>query len=188
MITKYKNQAVSAVRNILANRRAVAGIAAAAILIVALVVAFTNSSVQENVSGADSQSHSGGHHAQHNAQEHAAAVAPGSSDAEETSSASSREQTTLAAAASRPAGNGQRGDNPAAGVTGTQRRVDPDEVLGSPSNGCAIGYGEPGQCLPVYAESCEDVRQMFPQGIAVTGDDQLNLDRNNDNIACNAGD
>jgi hypothetical protein len=61
------------------------------------------------------------------------------------------------------------------------------------SGGCIIGYGQAGQlCLPTNGDhkkiTCDYVRKYFPNGVAVTGDDSLKLDKNGDMTACGNGD
>ena len=62
------------------------------------------------------------------------------------------------------------------------------------SNGCAVGYGTPGaQCLPAKGpddttQTCMSVMDIFPDGVKVTGTDWLELDSNQDGVACDAGD
>ncbi len=111
-----------------------------------------------------------------------------------------QKQVSLASAASQEKGNGTTVDKPAADVTGTQKQVDPLSVLpntkatGVLSSGCAVGYGQIGtQCLSARAANnkpmtCTEARKQFPSGIAVTGNDQLNLDSNKNGVACDAGD
>jgi hypothetical protein len=67
-------------------------------------------------------------------------------------------------------------------------------------NGCLKGYGEPGQCLPMLSPmqqampdmdhpwTCPDVRELFPDGISVHGQDTLGLDTNRDRTMCGPGD
>ena len=68
--------------------------------------------------------------------------------------------------------------------------------------GCALGYGTHGACLPsvspgsaamggmAMAWTCPEVRQIFPQGIALTtaGVDPQHLDANHNGTACDKGD
>jgi hypothetical protein len=109
-------------------------------------------------------------------------------------------QNSLASAASKENGAGLRTDKPAKKVKGeTGRQVHPDDVLADPktdgttSGGCIIGYGQAGeQCLPTNGDhkkiTCDYVRKYFPNGIAVTGDDSLKLDKNRDKTACGTDD
>lgn len=81
--------------------------------------------------------------------------------------------------------------------------VDPSSLTG----GCVLGYGRGKACLPFAPPSqkfgekipwtCEEVRTLFPDGIAVNrasegtpkaGVDPLRLDGNKDFIACDSGD
>lgn len=72
-------------------------------------------------------------------------------------------------------------------------------------NGCVVGYGNNGQCLPDTPGSasemgmtrqqmpwqCEEVRLSFPAGLQVgkgEGKDPLHLDSNKDGTACGIGD
>ena len=109
-------------------------------------------------------------------------------------------QNSLASAASKQNGVGLRTDKPAKEVKGDKgRQVHPHDVLtdpktdGTTSGGCIIGYGQAGeQCLPTNGDqkkiTCDYVRKYFPDGIAVTGDDRLKLDKNRDKTACGIGD
>lgn len=112
----------------------------------------------------------------------------------------SQAQNSLASAASKENGAGLRTDEPAKKVKGDKgKRVHPHDVLADPktdgttSGGCIIGYGQAGeQCLPTNGDhkkiTCDYVRNYFPDGVAVTGDDRLKLDKNRDKIACGKGD
>jgi hypothetical protein len=110
-------------------------------------------------------------------------------------------QTSLAAAASQPNGIGKQVDKPAAGITGSMRHTDPASVLPNPkktgvlASGCLINYGDPGvQCLPAYVKNgskspdCATIQKLFKNGVKVNGTDTLRLDKNHDNIACDASD
>jgi hypothetical protein len=113
---------------------------------------------------------------------------------------SSQRQNSLASAASKANGAGLRTDKPAANVKGdNHNHVHPHDVLADPktdgmtSGGCILGYGKAGeQCLPTNGDhkkiSCDYVRKYFPDGVAVTGDDKLKLDKNGDMTACGKGD
>jgi hypothetical protein len=90
------------------------------------------------------------------------------------------------------------------------RQVKPEHVLSetSKNGGCTPGYGIDGQCLPAVPPShaahadhvmamawtCAEARTLLPGGIAVIKDkqdtkvDPLNLDTNEDGIACGTGD
>jgi hypothetical protein len=112
----------------------------------------------------------------------------------------SQGQNSLASAASKENGAGLRTDKPAANVKGDNgKHVHPHDVLADPktdgttSGGCIIGYGQAGaQCLPTNGDhkkiTCDYVRKYFPNGVAVTGDDSLKLDKNGDKTACGNGD
>lgn len=131
-----------------------------------------------------------------------AIVAAGAEDGVEAVHPADGPQTTLLAAAAAPVGPGVTG--PAAEITGEQARppVDPDDVLSATAarGGCALDYGDPGQCLPVQPPSaspqaaapgawtCAEVRQLFPDGLAVHGTDPLHLDGDGNGIACGPGD
>lgn len=109
-------------------------------------------------------------------------------------------QNSLASAASKEHGVGLRTDKPAKEVKGHEdRQVHPHDVLSDPetngttSSGCIIGYGQAGgECLPTNGDhdkiTCDYVRKYFPDGISVTSDDGMNLDKNHDMIACGIGD
>lgn len=71
------------------------------------------------------------------------------------------------------------------------------------ANGCLVGYGDGGECLPAVPQSaaemgmtrqqmpwqCEEVNLIFRDGLAVAaGQDVLGLDSNADGTACGAGD
>lgn len=98
--------------------------------------------------------------------------------------------------------DGQRGQ-----ATGVKMRkapqVDVKKLKGTGNGGCVIGYGDPGQCLPVVPPShaahaahgmdvtwtCGEMRTIFVEGIAVErGKDSLTLDSNKDGVACGEGD
>jgi len=77
----------------------------------------------------------------------------------------------------------------------------PDSLTGNgQGNGCQKNYGAPGQCLPLFSQAqldmpqmkhpwtCQDVRELFPTGIKVTGKDTLGLDTNKNRSACDPGD
>jgi len=78
--------------------------------------------------------------------------------------------------------------------------VSKDAVGNGNGTGCQKNYGDPGQCLPLFSQAqldmpqmkhpwtCQDVRELFPQGISVTGKDTLGLDTNQDRTACGSGD
>ncbi len=107
-----------------------------------------------------------------------------------------QDQTSLAEAArSSNDGIGRRGSKPARGVKLSKLKRSAKDVLPSgPSNGCAAGYGLPGeQCLPSRAPNdkrltCAYASKLFPKGIKVTGRDRLKLDSDGDGIACDPGD
>lgn len=98
--------------------------------------------------------------------------------------------------------NGQRGQ--ARGVKMRKApKVDVEKLKGTGNGGCVVGYGNPGQCLPVVPPShaahaghgmdmawtCEEVRTIFVKGITVQrGKDSLKLDSNKDGVACGEGD
>jgi hypothetical protein len=66
-------------------------------------------------------------------------------------------------------------------------------------NGCVVGYGKVGQCLPLQSPAqvampdmdhpwtCPEVRELFPRGLAVAGKDTLGLDPDGDKVACGRG-
>ena len=66
-------------------------------------------------------------------------------------------------------------------------------------NGCVVGYGEPGQCLPLQSPAqaampdmdhpwtCPEVRDLFPRGLVVLDEDTLGLDPDGDGVACGGG-
>lgn len=77
------------------------------------------------------------------------------------------------------------------------------------AGGCLPGYGGDGVCLPPIPPrlakehaghtgmldpdmavfyTCEDVRALIPDGLAVQDDDYLDLDTNGDKVACGKGD
>lgn len=121
--------------------------------------------------------------------------------------AEQRPWTSLGEAAAKPVGIGDHGV--AERVRGGTR---PDtaarSVLPSPeagNGGCERAYGDGGQCLPVVPPSqaahvaaghakprwtCKEVRRYFAEGLVVaeTGVDPLDLDRDEDGIACGARD
>jgi len=114
-----------------------------------------------------------------------------------------RAQATLLAAASQAAGPGV--SRPAAEISGGDEArppVDPDDVLSATAarGGCVLDYGDPGQCLPTRPPSssteastasawtCEDVRQLFPDGLTARAGDPLRLDGNGNGVACGTGD
>ncbi len=112
-----------------------------------------------------------------------------------------QKQTTLQQAAHQAVGNGTRADKVAKNLTKDHAKdVTPGQVISNPktshmlSNGCAVGYGDPGaQCLPAKGpddtqETCMDARQIFPDGVKVTGTDWLKLDTDKNGVACDAGD
>ncbi|MDQ0118034.1 hypothetical protein J2T22_001211 [Pseudarthrobacter defluvii] len=81
--------------------------------------------------------------------------------------------------------------------------VDANKLKGTGNGGCVVGYGNPGQCLPVVPPShaahadhgmdmawtCGELRTIFVNGIKVQpGKDSLKLDSNKDGVACGAGD
>jgi hypothetical protein len=81
--------------------------------------------------------------------------------------------------------------------------VDAKKVKGTGNGGCVLGYGKPGQCLPVVPPShavhaahgmeavwtCGEIRTIFVDGIPVKqGKDSLKLDSNKDGVACGKGD
>lgn len=88
--------------------------------------------------------------------------------------------------------NGIKMHAPAKGQTG--------RVGNGQGNGCLKNYGEPGQCLPEislmqqqmpdmdHPWDCAQVRELFPDGIAVHGKDTLGLDRDGDHTMCDPGD
>lgn len=98
--------------------------------------------------------------------------------------------------------DGKRGQ--ATGVTMRKAPpVDTKKVKGTGNGGCVIGYGKPGQCLPVVPPShaahaahgmemvwtCAEIRTIFVEGIPVNrGKDSLKLDSNKDGVACGEGD
>ena len=98
--------------------------------------------------------------------------------------------------------NGKRGQ--ASGVKMRKApKVDVKKVKGTGNGGCVVGYGDPGQCLPVVPPShavhaahgmdvrwtCEEMRTIFVKGISVErGKDSLKLDTNKDGVACGEGD
>jgi hypothetical protein len=102
----------------------------------------------------------------------------------------SQPQNSLASAASKPEGPGQRVAKPAANVSGSHDHHDVSaKQTGVTSGGCIIGYGNAGQCLATTGHdqdiTCEYVHEKgFHHGLAVTGDDHLHLDKNNDKTAC----
>jgi hypothetical protein len=80
--------------------------------------------------------------------------------------------------------------------------VDAGKIKGTGNGGCAVGYGDPGQCLPLVPPShaahaahgmdmpwtCEEMRTIFVKGISVErGKDSLKLDSNKDGVACGEG-
>lgn len=82
-------------------------------------------------------------------------------------------------------------------------QVDAKKIKGTGNGGCVVGYGNPGQCLPVVPPShaahaahdmdvswtCEELRTLFVEGITVQrGKDSLKLDSNKDGVACGKGD
>jgi hypothetical protein len=109
-------------------------------------------------------------------------------------------QMSLAEAASAPTGAALHTAKPARKASRHNAPVNPKDVLRAPkatgrlSNGCALGYGDPGaQCLPSRAPNnkpltCAYVVHIFPKGVRVTGHDALGLDSNHDHIACDHGD
>ncbi|MBL8159622.1 hypothetical protein JNJ66_04140 [Candidatus Saccharibacteria bacterium] len=122
----------------------------------------------------------------------------------------SQPQNSLQSAASKPIGTESNiqtpddGSTPAAGVnTDHSGHTGHTPVPGSSANeaqesgvssgGCLIDYGKAGeQCLQYPGSrdkiTCEYVRTKFKDGIAATGTDRFNLDRNKDKIACGKGD
>lgn len=109
-----------------------------------------------------------------------------------------RAQTTLLAAAGQAVGPGV--SQPAAGVSAGDQAppVNPDDVLSATAarGGCALDYGDPGQCLPARPPSasttgawtCAEVRQLFPDGLSARDGDPLHLDPDGDGVACGPGD
>ena len=93
---------------------------------------------------------------------------------------------------------------PAKDLRGEKKVVGPKKILeeSTARGGCTEGYGAGSLCLPVVPPSatkhaghgmqvrwtCSEARLTLPQGIAVTGSDQLKLDSNRDGVACGAGD
>lgn len=72
----------------------------------------------------------------------------------------------------------------------------PAHPMPASANGCAPGYGEPGQCLPLTfpagvdgpAERCGWLDERGWQPPRVYGRDRLELDTNGDGLACGRGD
>lgn len=93
---------------------------------------------------------------------------------------------------------------PAKGLRGERKPVKAADILqeSSARGGCTAGYGSGSVCLPVVPPSaaahaghgmtirwtCAEARLTLPQGIEVTGTDQLKLDSNADRVACGPGD
>ena len=105
-------------------------------------------------------------------------------------------QTSLAAAAKTHDAIGQRVDHPAANIVGAPRHTLPADVLpdaktGVSIIGCLTDYGTPGvQCVPARAPgnqpvTCAFVHTIFPQGVAITGQDRLGL-KTSPGTACGA--
>lgn len=192
-------------KRLASDRPALITVIAVAALMIVLAVALVTpkASSQEPVNTTHSHHHVGGEHARHSDEEHARYMAEHAGNNEDAASgsgqnAANRQQTSLASAASTPNSGSQTGDRPASGVSGGNKRVNSEDVIDSNDNtssgGCAAGYGKTGeQCVPARAPgggpvTCEDVRRQFKDGVAVTGEDWLNLDRNNDGTACGKGD
>ena len=114
---------------------------------------------------------------------------------------------SLAEAAGKPHGIGARdlrghgkARGKAAGAKNNRREGDGAVVN---INGCIVGYGDGGQCLPAVPPSaaamghtrlempwrCQEVRLYFAHGVKLTGKtDVLKLDSNKDGVACGTGD
>lgn len=197
---KYDKSMVS--KRFETDRPALISLIAVVVLLTVLAIAFFASPATEEVSDTrDAQQTAHDEHANHSPAEHRVAISQDAADIKtEGTDPASRQQATLASAASAPNSGSNRGDNPAAGVSGGNNKVDPETQLGNretsgvSSSGCAVGYGRMGeQCVPARAPgggttTCVDVRKQFPGGIAVTGNDQLQLDKNDDGVACGQGD
>lgn len=199
MTTKKSSILPVTLRKVLSNRLVVTGSIVAAALVMIFAVSTLSAAIpKQNIAGVGQQKSGSDKGRVGQSQDQ---PIPNSADKKlsKDQDPASQRQTSLASAASTPNSSGNNGDNPASGVSGGNKRVDPKDVLGGrkgsgiSSGGCAVGYGRPDQCVPARAPgggpaTCTQVRRMFPNGVGVTGSDQLKLDRNNDKVACSTGD
>jgi len=104
-------------------------------------------------------------------------------------------QVPLAVAAGRPHVVAKGPQTPVTGRRAAGTTVKDPATTKVLVSGCAVGYGDAGQCLPARAPggarlTCRYVVTMFPHGVRVTGQgkDRLGLDSDRDGTACGPGD